>query len=248
MIFFGLELLIPLVILGLIVLAVTQVTSDRRDPDPTGRRPYAIYLFIVTFVALFVALFSLVAVASSVVHLALPERGFGGYEDLAAPSEFPPKFEPPPGGSTEGPIYQEFVPVGSNVEHTRQAIQAGLIFLAAVVVLLFHVRRIRDLEKAGSLSEMTIRRSYQAYLYAVCFVAVLIILVAGALAAFGIVRIAAPGATGYGGTSAERDGGIVQLVSSGILALAAYVLFLLHWRRASALRDRPLQSEPPPSG
>jgi hypothetical protein len=56
MFFFGLELLIPLAILGLIVLAVTHVASDRREPDPTGRRPYAIYLFVLTFVALFVAL------------------------------------------------------------------------------------------------------------------------------------------------------------------------------------------------
>ncbi|MGH2571970.1 MAG: hypothetical protein ACRDGU_00500 [Actinomycetota bacterium] len=249
MFFFGLELLIPLASLGLIVLTVTNVATDRREPDPTGRRPYAIYLFVLTFVALFVAVFSLTATVSSVVRLALPHRGF----DEVFPSPVPPGFEPPSEGVTEespfeDPSYgfEEYGPFDPNVEHTRQAIQSGLIFLAAGLVLLFHARRIRDLEAGGSLAEGPVRRSYQAYLYAVCFVAVLIILVGGALAIFGIVRIAAPGTTGFEPANAERDAGIVQLASSGFLALAAYGLFLFHWRRASVLRAGPLEPEPPP--
>jgi hypothetical protein len=241
MFFFGLELLIPLAILGLIVMAVTHVASDRREPDPTGRRPYAIYLFVLTFVALFVALFSLTAVVTSVVRVALPERGF----EEVFPSPVPPGFEPPPEDFTGGPVYEELEPFDPNVEHTRQAIQSGLIFVAAGLVLLFHARRIRDLEAAGSLGEEPTRRSYQAYLYAVCFVAILIILVAGALATFGIVRIAAPGTTGFEPASVERDDGIVQLATSGLLALAAYGLFQFHWRRASVLRAGPLEPEPP---
>lgn len=243
MFFFGLELLIPLAILGLIVLAVTQIVSDRKEPDPTGRRPYAIYLFVVTFVALAVALFSLTAVASSVARLVVPERGASPF---TAP-EFPSGFEPPPGAPIEGPIYEEFGPFDPDVEHSRQAILSGLFFAGAVLVLLFHARRIRDLETEGTLTEVPIRRSYQVYLYTVCFVAVLVSLVAGALAVFGIVRIAAPGVVGFGSASAERNNGIVQLASSGLLALAAFGLFRIHWRRASAMRVRGIQSKPPPS-
>jgi len=239
--FFGLEFLIPLAFLGLIVLALTQVASDRKEPDPTGRRPYSIYLFVVTFVVLFVALFSLTAVVSSVVRLALPERRF---EDALTPQS-PPVFEPPPEDFTGGPVYEGFESFDPNVERTRQAIQSGLIFVAAGLVLLFHARRIRDLEAAGSLVDGPTRRSYPAYLYAVCFVAVLIVLVAGALALFGAVRIAAPGATGFGPESAERDEGIAQLVSSGLLALVAYGLFLFHWRRVSVLRAGPAEPAPP---
>jgi hypothetical protein len=229
MFLFGLEFLIPLAILGLIVLAVTQIVSDRKEPDPTGRRPYAIYLFVVTFIALVVALFSLTAVASAVVRLVVPERGASPF---TAP-EFPPGFEPPP-----GPIYEEFRPFDPDVEHSRQAILSGLFLAGAVLVLLFHARRIRELEAQGTLTEVPIRRSYQVYLYTVCFVAVLVSLVAGALAVFGIVRIVAPGVTGFDPGSAERNQGIVQLVSSGALALAAYGLFQLHWGRASRLRVR----------
>lgn len=243
--FFGLELLIPLAILGLIVLSVTQVFSDRREPDPTGRRPYAIYLFVVTFVTLFVALFSMTAVVSSLVRMPLPDRG--AVDLVPLPGDFSEGFQPPPGAPIGEPgldVYSSFDP---DTEHARQAIQSGLIFVASMLVLLFHARRIRELEAAGSLAEMPIRRSYQAYLYAVCFVAVFTALVAGALAAFGIVRVAAPGVTGFGAANAERDGGIVQLASSGLLALAAYGLFVLHWRRVAVFRTGPAQPEPPPT-
>jgi hypothetical protein len=131
------------------------------------------------------------------------------------------------------------------VQHTRQAIQSGLFLLAAGFVLLFHARRIRDLESDGSLVQIPIRRGYQAYLYAVCFVAVLVALVAGAFAVFGIFRIAGPGVVGFGSASAERNEGIVELATSGLLALAAYGLFRLHWRRAFTLRAGSIEPEPP---
>jgi ABC-type nickel/cobalt efflux system permease component RcnA len=82
------------------------------------------------------------------------------------------------------------------------------------------------------------------YLYAVCFVAVLVTLIAGALAIFGIVRIVAPGVTGFSSASAERTQGIVQLVSTGVLAIAAYGLFRIHWRRAYRLGGRGVEPEP----
>jgi hypothetical protein len=239
MFLFGLGYLIPLAILGLIVLAVTQIVSDRKEPDPTGRRPYAIYLFIVTFIALAVGLFSLTAVATAVARLIVTERGASPF---TAP-EFPSGFDSPP----DAPIYEEFRPFDSDVEHSRQAILSGVFFAGAVLVLLFHARRIRELEAEGTLVVVPIRRTYQVYLYTVCFVAVLVSLIAGALAVFGIVRIVAPGVTGFDPGSAERNQGIVQVASSGLLALVAYGLFRLHWRRASALRIGGPEPEPPPA-
>jgi hypothetical protein len=243
MFLFGLGYLIPLAILGLIVLAVTQIVSDRKEPDPTGRRPYAIYLFVVTFIALAVALFSLTAIATAVARLVVTERSAS---PVTAP-EFPPGFEPPPGALIEGGIYEEFRPFDSDVEHSRQAILSGLFFAGAVLVLLFHARRIRELEAEGTLTMVPVRRTYQVYLYGVCFVAVLTSLVAGALAVFGLVRIVAPGVTGFDPGSAERNQGIVQLASSGLLALVAYGLFRIHWRRTSAMRVAGVQPEPPPA-
>lgn len=54
---FGLFQIIPLLVIALIVFAVASV-AGRREPDPTGRRPYGVYLAIVAFIALFVLLFS----------------------------------------------------------------------------------------------------------------------------------------------------------------------------------------------
>jgi hypothetical protein len=102
------------------------------------------------------------------------------------------------------------------------------------------------------MAEAPVRRAYQIYLYAVCFVAVIVLLFAGAQALFGIVRVALPDQTaaqhGYFETGApelqtqfdpvdqERKQGVVQLVENGIVAALAAGLFAFHWRRASRLR------------
>lgn len=99
------------------------------------------------------------------------------------------------------------------------------------------------------------RHVYQVYVYAVCFVTVLILLFTAASFVYAIVRIAAPGTTaqgGFGGLSffrafgdafgsgfaseGERDRGIVQLIQSGILGIGAGALFYVHWGWANRLR------------
>ncbi len=61
-----LSLLFPAVVIALIVLGVI-----RREPDPSGRRAYAIYLLSVTFVALFTVLFALYPLVAAGTRLAL---------------------------------------------------------------------------------------------------------------------------------------------------------------------------------
>jgi hypothetical protein len=103
------------------------------------------------------------------------------------------------------------------------------------------------------MAETPVRRAYQIYLYAVCFVAVIVLLFAGALALFGVVRIAFPEQTvaehGYfipvpGEPSPqvdpidqERKQGVVDLIQNGIVAGLAGGLFAFHWQRARRLRD-----------
>lgn len=116
------------------------------------------------------------------------------------------------------------------------------------------------------------RHVYQVYVYAVCFVTVLILLFTTAGFVYAIVRIAAPGTTaqaGPGGFSffgafanafgsgfgseGERDRGIVQLVQSGILGIGAGALFYIHWGWANRLRSQDDRTErfrpptPPPA-
>lgn len=97
------------------------------------------------------------------------------------------------------------------------------------------------------------RYVYQIYVYAVCFVTILILLFTVASFAYAIVRIAAPGTTakgGFGGFSflgsfadsfgsgggGERDRGLVQLTQSGILGIASGALFFVHWGWATRLQ------------
>jgi hypothetical protein len=56
-----------------------------------------------------------------------------------------------------------------------------------------------------------------------------------------------PGTTGFEvARDVERDGGITQLVANGLLALAAYDIFAIHWRHAARLRPAVEPASTPP--
>jgi hypothetical protein len=275
MFLFGFELLIPIVVIGLIVMAIGAFSSDRREPDPTGRRPYAVYLFSVVFVTLFILLFSGISVISSIVRIGLPGNGvysqsftYGGsgvaYSGKVAPVPAAVPYEPgpnqpapyetlrpivvpQPGQETptlspnQAPLVQRYDP---NDERIRSAVQAGLVAIAAGLVLLFHARRAEELVHDPAFAEGPARRTYHVYLYAVCFVAILTTLVAGAFAVYGLFRIIAPGTSGFSPHNVERNEGIHQLITSGLLALVAVAIFHFHWRRVPG-RKRQAASEPP---
>lgn len=101
--------------------------------------------------------------------------------------------------------------------------------------------------------EVTVRRAYQIYLYAVCFVAVLVMLFTVAEAAYSIVRIASPTTTAgssapefFGGSGeltyssgledVERKRGTASFVQNVILGALAFGIFSFHWRRAADVR------------
>jgi NhaP-type Na+/H+ or K+/H+ antiporter len=248
--FFGVLEFIPLVLLGLIVLAIANATSGRQEPDPTGRRPYAIYLVSVIFVALFVLLFAATAIVSALVQLPLNDQV--SYDALGGVTVAP---EVATGSATVtappiGPVGPEAAPLAqlpdADKDHIRQAIQSVLMGIIAGLLLLFHARRLRELINEPGFAEGPARRAYQVYLYTVCFVSVLIVLVAGALAAFAVVRIIAPGTTEIGAPARfERDEGIRHFATTGFLALASAAIFRFHWRRASAFRTPPPEAPRP---
>jgi hypothetical protein len=57
----------PIILLGVLVIVVV---SNRAEPDPSGRRPFAVYYFAISFVAVFTLLFATEVVVSSLMSLA----------------------------------------------------------------------------------------------------------------------------------------------------------------------------------
>lgn len=232
--FFALLGLIPLILLGLVVLGVLAL-AGRGDPDPTGGRTYAFYLFAVTFISLFITLFALIGVVQAVVRIPLADSageipvpigpGSAVYgEELIAPAP----------GSLGWQDFTQLQSFDPDREWWRMAVQAALIAVAAGIVLRFHAGRARELLAEPGVEASPAWRTYQAYVHAVCFVSVLIVLVAGATGAYGLFRVIAPGVTAqFSSATAEREGGIVQLVTGGLSALAAYTVFVYHWRRSA---------------
>lgn len=63
---FFLELLLVLFVLALIGVFVIVVVSNRADPDPSGRRPQAVYYFSVSFVTLSIAIVASATVVAGI--------------------------------------------------------------------------------------------------------------------------------------------------------------------------------------
>jgi hypothetical protein len=120
----------------------------------------------------------------------------------------------------------------------RGAVQAGLVAGAAIVVLVFHARRRRELRAESEFAPGgPAWRIDRAYLYAVCFVAVLVALFALGAGAYGGFRAVAPGVTGeLVSRHLERQEGVAQLIPQVWLGLAALYVFVRAWREVTAER------------
>jgi hypothetical protein len=120
----------------------------------------------------------------------------------------------------------------------RAAVQAALIVAAAVIVLVFHSRRRRELRAESEfVAGAPAWRIDRAYLYAVCFVAVLVALFALGAGAYGAFRVLAPGVTSeFVSRHHERQEGVAQLIPQIWLGLAALYVFVRAWREVAADR------------
>ena len=204
-------------IFGLVVL--TALTGVRRswEIDPTGSRARALYLYGVAFASLVLAVFAVAGVAAAVVRILLPSHvptlpgGFVGAEGFG----------------------------GGDDQFTNQAVLGGIVAVAALVVFLFHYRRIEGMLREPGWLEGPGARIRRGYLYLASFVWIGVALFAGIGAAFAVYQIIAPGTAGLGApTDTVRDAGIVTLVSLGILTVLALLVFRVHWRRISGLGVR----------
>ena len=230
--FVGLSVLFSLVPLVLIV--VVFLVAGRGEPDPEGRRPYASYLCAVSFVAVFIALFALFGVATSIADVVQSNDDFissssGGFSSDSISSQIT---------SSRGPTARVLESSSSDDEHWNAAVQAGLIAVAALALLVLHLRRLGAMTNEAGFFRSAAWRVHQVFLYLVCFVAVLTLLGAAVSTAYGGFRALAPGVTSTG----SRSDGVSQLVTSGLLALAAGVIY--QWAWTAAQRNRLASPEP----
>src|SRR6266545_3847366 len=126
--FFSAELavVLPFVILALIAFAIVALVTARRDPDPAGSRPYAIYLVLIIFFSMFTALFALTAVASNVAKI--PQSDSTGQIR---------------GVGVSSSISHEEITYDPGKQETAAAVEAALVLLGALGVMCFHVARLR---------------------------------------------------------------------------------------------------------
>jgi hypothetical protein len=196
-------------VFGLIVLAV--VTGARREIDLTGSRARALYLYAVAFVSLVIAVFAISAVVAAIVRIILPSHvpSIPGFDSISGTSD---------------------------KEFTNEAVLGALIAIAALLIFRFHYRRIEEVLREPGWLDTPGARVRRGYIYLASFVWILIALFAGVGAAFGLYQIILPGTAGLGAPSdTVRDSGIVALISLGLLAAAAGVIFRAHWRRLSGI-------------
>jgi hypothetical protein len=216
---------------ALVVAVITLLLAGRRDDDRAGVGPTARYLAAIGIVTLFVTLFASFAAVQALTDLVVDHQArFDEYSALYSED-----------ASLEGG--EIFLPVGytiydfgndpTNNGNYSAAVASGLIAITTGLVFGFHARfrkRFMASRDGASGPAGRIDRTYHA---GRCFIAALIVAVALTSVGFGVFEVIAPGiATGLS-AKVTRAEGISEILSFGVLALAAGLIFIRSWRRVA---------------
>jgi hypothetical protein len=225
-------IVLPLGLLALVVL----VLAGGRDIDPTGKRTVVLYVAVVSFIAIFTAL-----IASTVVVAALTEKieNDGAAGDILFEDEFE---------DFDFDEFEDGSDVSQNDRVLQGVVQGALVLLAAGIVLVFHHRRRREYLAAADFPESAAWRTDRAYIYAVCFTAILIVLFAAGFGSYNIFQLIGPGVFGSGDDEAVRDTALRGLITLAWLAVAAFGIFRYSWLQAHPRQPVGDRSDPTAEG
>ncbi len=188
-------LLLFLSSVGSIITYIIIVVANRSEPDPTGKRPMAVYFFGGSFLTLWVAYLGLVEVVVSLVSLI--------------------------GTNVEFNFTREQHPVGDSA---IRGISIGLIlFLVAGYAHYQHRRRGLELAASESDASSPTKRVARSYVAVVSFVATLIAIIMSCAFIYTTLTLLAPGI--YHGASNRTATAKGMLVEAFVLVLSGLVFW-----------------------
>jgi len=155
-VFFGLA--------AIVAVFVVIVVANRAEPDPSGQRPLAVYLFALSFFSVFIVLFGTFAIVLGLVQLI---------------------------GSHPVTISLSKHPVGDAV--ARTVVLGGIIVAVAAVILQTSLRRAMELPEVAHNQSGPVGRVAQSYGASVSFLGVFIAAVSLIVFVYEVFRILAPG-------------------------------------------------------
>jgi hypothetical protein len=209
-------------VVAVVGIFVIVVVANRAEPDPTGRRPLAVYYFAVSFLTLFAALFGSFGIVLGLVQLIGGHGGAVAGVGSAAPAVSGlPALPGIPEPVAAGVLH----PVGDAV--ARTAVVSGIVLVVAAAVLFVHLRRGLAVSGRADPRLGPVGRVGQTYIAATAFTALVIAVVSVVVTSYELARIVAPGVFEVPGPRVDT---LRPLLAAAYLALAALAVLLTHLR------------------
>jgi hypothetical protein len=229
-----------IVVLGLGGALVVLVVANRAEADPSGRRPFVVYLFGVAFITLWTALLGSAAAVMGLISLIGRNVGVQVREVCGTAA------------LTGARCTQVSVlhPVGDAA--ARAVVLGGLLLVVSAAAFLFHVRKGLDLAAGDTVGASA--RVARSYVSAVAFVSVLVVVGTTIGAVYAVFGLVAPGVFGAAG----RVPALRSFLDAGYVAAAAFGILLMHmrvgfpglwpWRAPASVPPAPMPGSPAPTG
>ncbi len=220
-------LFIPLALL----IGVFAILLVRRRDAGAGDDRGARYVGMISLVTLFVALFAAFIAVNALTDLMVDHETRAEINQKAIESPDYPTFYP--GTGPGGAVTSLSVDPGGLYTYNRDnngnydtAVASGLAALTAGAVFIYHRRRRGEIMQAKGAASSGAAVVNHAYLQSVKAVAALTVALAGAAALYGVWHLLAPGIAGSLDADVGRAEGISTFLSSGLLTVAAGLIFV----------------------
>src|SRR5665811_1362982 len=157
------------IVVGTVITYVIIVVANRADPDPTGKRPMAVFLFGGAFLTLWIAYVGAIAVVTNLVGLIGTRQSTNSFTS-------------------------ELHPIGDAA--VRGVSMGLLLLLIGGTVHVLHRSRGLELAESETNPASPTKRVARSYVAVVSFVTVLILVVTTLGFLYGILSLIAPGVYG----------------------------------------------------